>query len=102
LAPNVSDSWNPLSGIVTIPGVTNTPSFQAANKQLDKEVPGLGGIAAVGDFFSRLSEKNTWLRVGEVAVGGILLYVALKAMFPGTVGTATHVAGKAAEAGALA
>lgn len=36
-------------------------------------VPGLTGVAAIGDFFSRLTEANTWLRVGEVVLGIILL-----------------------------
>lgn len=33
----------------------------------------LTGLAAIGDFFGRLSEANTWLRVGEVLIGIILL-----------------------------
>lgn len=101
MAPNVSDSWNPLTGLLKVPGVTDNSSFEAANKQLDKDVPVLGGINAVGDFFSRLSERNTWLRVLEVAIGAVLLYVSVKAMFP-TVGEAGHVVAKAGETAALA
>lgn len=35
----------------------------------------LGGLAAIGDFFGRLSEGSTWIRVGEVVLGLILLAV---------------------------
>jgi hypothetical protein len=31
------------------------------------------GINAIGDFFNRLSQANTWLRVVKVVVGGALL-----------------------------
>lgn len=44
----------------------------------------LGGVAAIGDFFNRLTEKNTWLRVGEVVAGLLLLYIGLKAVTTGT------------------
>jgi hypothetical protein len=40
----------------------------------------LGGLAAIGDFFNRLTQANTWLRVGEVVVGLMLLYVGLNAL----------------------
>jgi threonine/homoserine/homoserine lactone efflux protein len=39
----------------------------------------LGGLAAIGDFFNRLTQGNTWLRVGEVAAGLLILYIGLKA-----------------------
>lgn len=44
----------------------------------------LAGIADIGDFFHRLTEKQTWVRVGEVAVGGILLFAGVKALASGT------------------
>jgi hypothetical protein len=68
----------------------------------------LAGVAAIGDFFNRLTEGNTWLRVGEVAAGLLLLYLGLSAAFRGTaagnaVQSATGTAKKAAKtAGALA
>lgn len=58
--------------------------------------------SSVNDFLGRLTEKNTWIRVAEFAVGGILLFVGLKAMFPGAVGAVTSGAKKAAEIGAIA
>jgi hypothetical protein len=40
----------------------------------------LSGIAAVGDFFSRLTNPNTWLRIGEVLLGIVLIAVGLAKM----------------------
>ena len=42
--------------------------------------PGLSGLAAIGDFFGRLTEANTWIRVGEFVAGALLLYIGLKAV----------------------
>lgn len=44
----------------------------------------LGGLQAVGDFFNRLTEANTWIRVGEVVAGLLLLYLGVNALFKGT------------------
>jgi hypothetical protein len=55
--------------------------------------PGLGnpltGINAVGDFFQRLTQPATWIRVGEFVAGGLLLFIALNAMTRGPVRSAT-------------
>jgi len=54
----------------------------------------LSGINAVGDFFNKLSQPNTWIRVAEFTAGGVLLIVGLHAMlkmsptYKSTVGTA--------------
>lgn len=64
----------------------------------------LAGLAAVGDFFNRLTQANTWLRVGEVVAGLLVLYLGLNAAFRNTAGgqavkrTTAHVknAGKRA------
>ena len=47
-------------------------------------VSNLGGINAIGDFFNRLTEPNTWVRVGEVAAGILLVYLGLSATMRGT------------------
>lgn len=44
----------------------------------------LGGIQAIGDFFNRLTQANTWLRVGEFAAGALLVYLGLSASMKGT------------------
>jgi hypothetical protein len=41
------------------------------------EAGNLTGLNAIGDFFSRLTDANTWIRVGKVIVGGVLLIVGL-------------------------
>lgn len=51
----------------------------------------LNYLADVGDFFHRLTEAATWERVGELAVGAILLYIGIHALTQGT------QAGKAAK-----
>ena len=44
----------------------------------------LGGINAIGDFFNRLTQPNTWIRVGEVVTGVLLVYLGLSAAMRGT------------------
>lgn len=44
----------------------------------------LSGINAIGDFFQRLTQPSTWARVGEVALGGILVYVGVRALAHGS------------------
>jgi hypothetical protein len=43
----------------------------------------LTGINAIGDFFSRLEDPHTWVRVGEFLAGGILLWIGLNALTRG-------------------
>jgi hypothetical protein len=64
-------------------------------------VSDLGGINAIGDFFNRLTEPNTWVRVGEVLGGLLLVYIGVSAITRGTpvgdaASTAKSTAGKAA------
>jgi hypothetical protein len=42
------------------------------------------GLTDIGDFFHRLTEGSTWTRVGEVLVGGILLYAGVRALSSGS------------------
>jgi hypothetical protein len=44
------------------------------------QVPGISGLAAIGDFFARLTEASTWIRVGEFVAGALILYIGLKAI----------------------
>lgn len=53
------------------------PAAGAAAQNL--QVPGLSGIDAIGNFFNKLGQKNTWIRIGEGIVAIILLDVGLKA-----------------------
>lgn len=57
----------------------------------------LTGLAAIGDFFSRLTQANTWIRVAEVVLGLGLIVVGLAHLASGTAaGRAALKAGKAA------
>jgi hypothetical protein len=38
------------------------------------------GVTDIGDFFHRLTEGSTWVRVGEVIFGGIILWAGVKAL----------------------
>lgn len=61
--PNTGNPWTSL-----IPGHPNSipnPINAIPNP--------LTGISAVGDFFQRLTQKNTWIRIGEVVLGLILI-----------------------------
>jgi hypothetical protein len=62
--------------------------------------PTLGGIQAIGDLAARLTEGNTWIRIGEFVAGAILIYVGFKAMFPEVVNSVTAPA-KTAAMGAM-
>lgn len=51
----------------------------------DVHIPNpLSGINAIGDFFQRLTEKQTWERVAEFALGGVLIYVGVRAVAHGS------------------
>jgi len=59
-------------------------SWQKVVSQTPTGIPvvssALGGIEAVGDFFVKLGQANTWIRVGEVLAGVILVTVGAHAM----------------------
>lgn len=37
----------------------------------------LKGIDAIGAFFNKLGDRNLWIRVGKVVIGGLLLVIGL-------------------------
>lgn len=71
----------------------------AAGAPYVKDIPNipnpLSGLAAIGDFFSRLTQANTWMRVLEIGVGVILVAVALNKLLGNPAGKAVDVAAKA-------
>jgi hypothetical protein len=82
-----------IPGIGTFVGGSfpNAVGSAAANAAVTNPLNFLGNIA---DFFHRLTEAQTWLRVGEVVAGLMLIYIALKAtMTPGGVPVASRKAG---------
>jgi hypothetical protein len=71
---------------VTHKGVKGPPSTTNASvgQQVGTAVGSLTGVSAIGDFFNRLEEKQTWTRVGEVLLGGILVYAGVRALTSGS------------------
>lgn len=45
-------------------------AVKAGTSYVENSIP---GIAQIGDFFGRLTEGNTWIRVGEVILGVFLI-----------------------------
>lgn len=70
------------------------PSLNPANDT------GLSGLAAIGDFFGRLTEASTWERVGLVTVG--LMFLGIGVVSVAGSGQAGQQVKKAGKAGALA
>jgi hypothetical protein len=52
--------------------VSNSVSQEATGS-----ATGLAGLSQIGVFFSALGDKNTWIRVAKVIVGGVMLIVGL-------------------------
>lgn len=56
------------------------------------------GLAQIGDFFSRLTEANTWLRIGEGILGIVLIAIGI-ARLTNAVPAATAIASKVGTVG---
>lgn len=108
---------SPGAGWVRIPGATDAMTEDQAAQQLASDIvhgdfgtsisngvkkvtqaaasaTGLGGLAAIGDFFARLGQPNTWLRVAEVLTGIVLLAVALNKVLGNPAGKTATLAAK--------
>lgn len=75
----------------TVTSVTGpyTPA-QKDKKVGEVTVPGLSGLAAIGDFFARLGQANTWIRAGQAVLGLILIGIGL-ARITGTANLASTI-----------
>jgi len=74
----------------TTPTTSSAQANQNAEQYLTSSVPGL---SQVGDFFSRLTSANTWLRIGEGLLGVVLIAVGI-ARITNAVPIATKIARK--------
>lgn len=87
----VKQSNTPPPGEVAGP-FTNQLQAQAAANKLNATgvaTPGnvagqLTGVNAIGDFFQRLTQTSTWIRVAEFVAGGLLIYMGGSAILRGT------------------
>lgn len=93
MAATIHFLGHPMAGPFDWAHAVQIANQSTLNKAIQPAKAAAGSIADVGDFFHRLTEKSTWTRVGEVGVGGLLLYAGIRAL---THGTSTNVAGKAA------
>jgi hypothetical protein len=70
------------------------------NDYINAGLPGsnpLSGLSAIGDFFSRLTEASTWLRIAEAVLGiGLIIVGLAKLAGDSAIGRAATKAGKAA------
>jgi hypothetical protein len=56
----------------------NTATSKATSTEFNPSLPNpLSGVNAIGAFFNKLGEANTWIRAGKVIIGGLLLVVGL-------------------------
>lgn len=99
----VTQSRTAPSGEVAGPFSNQLQAQAAANKlnatgiatpgNVAQAATNLTGLNAIGDFFQRLTQTSTWVRVAEFAAGGLLLYMGGSALLRGT------AAGDAAKGG---
>lgn len=80
------------SGILAASPAASAGTNTGAIGQVQQAV---GGSAGIADFLSRLTQKNTWVRVAEVAIGIILIAVGVARMTH-AVPIATKIAGAVA------
>jgi hypothetical protein len=73
------------------PFATQAAAQAWANTFKNSIVPGatnvqnpLTGIQSIGDFFGRLAEPATWVRVGEVVIGALALAIGMYMMVKDT------------------
>jgi len=62
----------------------SSESSEAGSGNVPNPANLIPGLTDIGDFFHRLTEGSTWTRVGEVALGGILLYAGIRALSSGS------------------
>jgi hypothetical protein len=72
-----------------IPGIQKAEPAPGAAAEAEQSATAaisnpLDYLEDVGDFFHRLTEAATWERVGEIALGVLLLYIGVKALSQGT------------------
>jgi hypothetical protein len=70
-----------LGAAATAAGTATDQAAQGATTGADQFAQSvsnpLDALAAIGAFFGNLSQANTWIRVGKVVVGGLLLVLGL-------------------------
>ena len=73
------------AALKALTGVMNTPEPLIPGTKIQvpsiPSIPNpLSGISAIGDFFQRLTQASTWLRVFEIGIGILLVSVGIASM----------------------
>lgn len=93
LKNNDKSPGNIVSGIVA-PGTSGTPTAG---------LPGAGSLTDISGFVSALTQRNTWLRIGEGILGLLLVGIGIAAVTRGTpVGAAVRKAANVTPVGKVA
>ena len=71
--PEAEAALKALNKVITTP----EPLIPGTNIQVPSLPNPLSGIEAVGNFFNKLGEASTWLRIGEFILGLLLLTVGI-------------------------
>jgi hypothetical protein len=70
-----------LGAAATATGTATDQAAQGATTGADEYAKSLSNpldaLAAIGDFFTRLTDASTWIRVGKVVIGGLLLIIGI-------------------------
>jgi hypothetical protein len=68
----------PYATLAAAQSAANAATSTATSTEFNPSLPNpLSGVNAIGAFFNKLGEANTWIRVGKVVIGGLLLVVGL-------------------------
>ena len=82
---------NPIGGIVDPLGT---------GKNQVQSIPGVGALTDINGFVSALTQRNTWMRIGEGVLGLLLIGIGVAALTKGTpIGAAIRTGVKATPAG---
>jgi len=92
-ADKVANAEPQNKNVSVFPGVNVTPGGRVAGP--------LSGLAAIGDFFQRMTQAKFWERAGEIVLGIILISIGL-ARLTRAVPIATAIAKKAGMAAVAA
>jgi len=85
---------NPIGGIVD--------PFHTGPNQVGS-IPGVGQLTDINGFVSALTQRNTWLRIGEGLLGLLLIGIGVAALTKGTpIGAAIRTGAQATPVGRVA